>query len=806
MTAQLYKSGRVKKTGGEVNMWQSLSIAKKIYICLAFIVVSYGASMLFLLYEQNVEQQRLNLVSTAYFPASLLSQANCNYFEQLHKAYEEAVTIGDSRLLDVADNQKQTILANLTKISGIFSAVPEGTQSPAEIAASLREYSVEARTTYGVMASGGGVPFEKTKKLAADGSRLKQQLESLARQHSELLQSEIGNINARSRRVLLINLVTIVILIVPALVAVTLVLGKIVRRLNTTVERIKYIAKGEGSVDARLGEAIGNEAAANSESGDGDEIQELVESFDQMAAELRSSFKKQELLFENLNESNEELTATEEELRNQLDETLAVQEELERHREHLETLVEERTAELGQALVAANSANQTKSMFLANMSHEIRTPMNAVLGFAQLLERDPSLSLAARNKVATIIKSGDHLLSIINDILEMSRIEAGRVEARFQSVDLHDLLNDMAVMFSLRAEAKGLVFTMENAPDLPRYIVGDLGKLRQILINLLGNAVKFTKAGAITMHACSAGVDRIAIEVQDSGIGITEEEQQKLFHPFERTKSGEQAAGGTGLGLAISRQYAHLIGGEISVASQAGEGSRFRFEFQAPMSSLMPVSSRVPRRVSGLSPGQGEIRVLVVDDQGTNRELLRGILEPLGFIVDEAADGNEAIEKANALKPRIILMDLVMPGIDGGEATAILRSSHTKESLVIIGITASAFESEKQQFLDAGLNAYMAKPFREQELYDVLVEHAGILFETEEKEEPAADIQPKIVTVTLARMSPEWREEFRQALARNNVTRIRKLGEEAKEADPQLAALLLERAGMYDLEGLKTLG
>ena len=287
--------------------------------------------------------------------------------------------------------------------------------------------------------------------------------------------------------------------------------------------------------------------------------------------------------------------------------------------------------------------------------------MNAVLGFSQLLERDPSLSPAAKEKVSTIMKSGEHLLAIINDILEMSRIEAGRVEMRVESVDMHALLDDLAVMFRMRAEGKGLSFALESAADLPRYIVADLGKLRQVMINLLGNAVKFTKEGSILLRAFSAGSDRIAIDVQDSGIGITPEEQAKLFRPFERLRSGEQAAGGTGLGLAISREYAHLMGGEISVTSVAGEGSCFRFVFSAPVSEEAPASAVTPRHVTALAPGQGEIRILVVDDIGTNRELLRGMLEPLGFIVDEAIDGSEAIEKVNALKPRIILWIRLCP-------------------------------------------------------------------------------------------------------------------------------------------------
>ena len=481
------------------------------------------------------------------------------------------------------------------------------------------------------------------------------------------------------------------------------------------------------------------------------------------------------------------------------------EEELEKYRDHLEVLVEERTSELILARNAAEVANKAKSMFLANMSHEIRTPMNAVLGFAQLLERDSSLSPAARNKVATIMKSGDHLLAIINDILEMSRIEAGRVGVNAEPLDLHGLLDDLSVMFRMRAEGKGFSFTFYSSPDLPLYIMADTGKLRQILTNLLSNAVKFTKAGSITLRALPAGVDRIAVEIQDSGIGVTPDEMTSMFHPFERTRGGEQTAGGTGLGLAISREYAHLLGGEITVTSRVGEGSCFRFEFPAPVSIEAPVAVEKAHRVIALATGQGEIRVLVADDLNDNRELLKEMLQPLGFIVDEAVDGTDALEKANVLKPRIVLMDLVMPGMDGIEATRNLRSSNANGPLTIIGISASAFEEDKKRFLLAGVNAFIAKPFREQELFDVLARHAGVLFESEELVPLSPESGSSQLILTLDNMSPEWREELSEALAIKNVTRIRTLGEAAQNIDPVLSAWILERVVRYDLKELMLL-
>jgi PAS domain S-box-containing protein len=469
-------------------------------------------------------------------------------------------------------------------------------------------------------------------------------------------------------------------------------------------------------------------------------------------------------------------------------------------RDYLEEQVTDRTAALQTARAVAEAANQSKSTFFSNMSHEIRTPLNAVLGFSQLLEREPSLSPQGRNMLHTISKSGEHLLTIINDVLAMSRIEAGQVELRTTTVDLRDLFHDLVAMFSQRADEKGIALIIECSEMLPQFIMTDSGKLRQVLINLMGNALKFTMQGFITLRAYPTETDRIAIEVEDSGIGIFPEDLESLFRPFVRASHSGESAGGTGLGLAISNEYAHLMGGTITVTSTVAAGSCFRFEFHAPIVDGGANSTTLPPHVISLSSGQGAIHVLIVDDHAINRDLLRGLLEPVGFIVDEATGGSEAIEMVRALLPRIILMDLIMPGLDGAETTKLLRTAHTGKPLTIIGISASIFEDKKLYFQESGIDDFIAKPIRQNELFDSISRHAGIHFETE-----ASGVSLPVTesTPTLEKMSPEWLNQFTSALSRGNISHIRQLGHEAHGIDQLLAVYLLNQADLYDLDGLR---
>jgi signal transduction histidine kinase len=321
--------------------------------------------------------------------------------------------------------------------------------------------------------------------------------------------------------------------------------------------------------------------------------------------------------------------------------------ELRKHQERLEALVASRTTELRAAKETAESASRAKSSFLANMSHEIRTPLDAILGYAQLLGRDQDLNARQKEKIDIIHSSGSHLLTLINDILEMSKIEAGRTIVAVEPFDLTALLTDVHLMFQELAEKKGLALIFERDPALPQAMSGDAGKVRQVVINLLSNAVKFTQRGHIAVRAASlaAGDDRhtVAIAVEDTGPGIAPQNLSRIFDAFDQAGAKGRIAG-TGLGLAISRTFARLMQGDLVVESTPGKGRVFRFSFEPGVTAgdLVP-GRRVPPIPIGLEAGHPAWKVLIVDDVATNRNLLEELLSPIGFVTRMAATGQEAI-------------------------------------------------------------------------------------------------------------------------------------------------------------------
>jgi signal transduction histidine kinase/ActR/RegA family two-component response regulator len=440
--------------------------------------------------------------------------------------------------------------------------------------------------------------------------------------------------------------------------------------------------------------------------GSGDEIGALAATFNAMTAKLAQTLQ-------GLNE--------------QIAERRHAEEELTRHRDHLEELVAARTAELTVAKERADVANRAKSAFLASMSHELRTPLNGVLGYAQILGRDKALSERQRKGVSVIQHCGEHLLTLINDILDLSRVEAGRLELYASAVELGPFLRVIGDAVRVKAEEKNLLFSFEADPDLPRAVQADERRLRQVLLNLLGNAVKFTEHGQVrlSVHCLGWQEQRVQLrfEVVDTGPGIAEDMQEAIFLPFEQAGDLQMRTSGTGLGLAISRQLVRLMGDDVHVQSRLGEGSRFWLDLWVPLARTAAEAPVQARTVVGYDGPRR--RVLVVDDIAENRSLIVDLLRGLGFDTHEACDGRDGVARAAALRPDLILMDNVMPVMGGQEATRRLRALPEIGRVPIIAVSASATLADQHHSLSAGADAFVPKPVD----IDILLQHIGKLLE-----------------------------------------------------------------------------
>ncbi len=446
--------------------------------------------------------------------------------------------------------------------------------------------------------------------------------------------------------------------------------------------------------------------------------------------------------------------------------------------------------ELQKARQEAIAANLAKSTFLANMSHELRTPLNAVLGFTQVLERDSALTSRQREHLAIISRSGEHLLGLINDVLEVSKIEAGRLILHTAPFDLPALFHNIVELFRLSASAKSLDLIAEVAADLPQYVHGDESKLRQVLINLLGNAVKFTHTGGVTLRAAYqiAETPTLLVEVADTGEGIAENQIARLFEAFSQTDSGLHAQESSGLGLAISRQYVQLMGGIISATSQPGEGSVFRFTVPLPLADALEPRRAAERRVIALAPNQGEYRLLVVDDKWESRKLLVTWLQDVGFAVREASNGEEAIAMWEEWSPQLIWMDVRMPVLDGYEATRRIKATLKGQATVIIALTASAFDHERTIVLSAGCDDFVRKPVREAVIFAKLAEYLGVHFVYADSAPALVTAQPSILAAdALAALPPTWITAMYTAVSGADMDEIRALTEQIQGQNAALA-------------------
>jgi PAS domain S-box-containing protein len=457
----------------------------------------------------------------------------------------------------------------------------------------------------------------------------------------------------------------------------------------------------------------------------------------------------------------------------------------------------------------AELANKAKSIFLANMSHEIRTPLNAIIGFSQLINRDKHLSDIQKEYSSSIIRSGEHLLMLISDILELSKVEAGRSVLNPVNINLKAFLQDIQMIYKERAQSKHLQFIFETSDDLPHYIIADEGKLRQIFVNLIVNAIKFTDQGGVAVRIRTKKVNKdkshLIVEIQDSGSGIAAHEIDNLFKHFVQTSSGIKKGSGSGLGLVLSRELAILMGGNIQVSSESGNGSVFSFYVEIREGKSDVIKTGAAKRVVGIDAADKTYRILVVDDKKENLKVAVDFLNLVGFETNEAENGEDAIFKFETWNPDLILMDLRMPVMDGYEASRLIKQTEKGAQIPIIALTASAFEVEQDNTKILALQGYIRKPFRESELFGTIGEVLGITYIYEDEIIAAKSkyhINPEEIAQTIAQLPDSLVMQIADSLAIADVKQLVILINTIGAAHSELVQYLIKLAGNYEYEEL----
>ncbi len=465
---------------------------------------------------------------------------------------------------------------------------------------------------------------------------------------------------------------------------------------------------------------------------------------------------------------------------------------------------------LEKALVAADAANCAKSEFIASMSHELRTPLNAIIGFTQLMNYDSSLSTKHREYVEIVNQAGEHLLKLINGILEMSKIEAGKITLEITRFDLFALIKSVEQMFSLKASTKNLQLISEWDIDVPQYIETDEGKLRQVLINLVGNGIKFTETGGIALLVRrTTDKNYLELEVSDTGLGIAPEEIDKLFQAFEQTETGRKSQEGTGLGLAISQQFIQLMGGDISVSSTVGLGTKFIFNIEIGSNDLSETNNSEVQKIVGLAPAQPEYRILVMEASKVNSLLLLKMLSHMGFNVQEATNINHLIPMCESWKPHLILIDMEILVMNDREVIKYLKTDSNYQKIVVFALTSRNFKYTSNEILSTGCDDFIVRPFSETIMLEKIAQHLEVQYIYEQVDElknlPIEQSQnlPHQNTLTLEMLESmpiEWLTDLHQSAIELDSDWMFDLIQDIPKSHSDLSKVLTDYVNRFDYE------